>query len=184
MNRATFVSLSTLLFVVACGGEEAVDVPPATQAAASKEVLAQRSSELQSPVQINYRVIGAPIVGAPVALDLQFTSALGTTPYRVEYRVNDATAMQLPESQSDSVAITPSADNEVVAQQVTVIPLREGRLYLNVAAVVEVDDASMQTVTAIPIQVGPAAPRQVNENGTVVLDEDGNRIRSLPATED
>lgn len=183
MNRAMFLSLSTLVILAACGAEETSDVP-AVEAAGDKGAVVQRSSELQSPVQINYRVIGTPIVGSPVALDLQFKSALGSTPYKVEYRVNDATAMQLPESQADTVSIAPAADNEVVAQQVTVIPLREGRLYLNVAAVVETDEGSMQTVTAIPIQVGAAAPRQAVDNGTVVLDEDGNRIRSLPAKED
>ena len=62
--------------------------------------------------------------------------------------------------------------------------MREGRLYLNVAAIVETESGSMQTVTAIPIQVGPAAPREILDNGTVTRDEDGNLIRSLPAKED
>ena len=156
----------------------------AAQSDVKKDTLAARSSELQSPVEITYRVIGTPIVGSPVALDLQFKSALGEVPYRVNYRVNDATALQLPESQADTVSISPSSANEVVAQQVTVIPLREGRLYLNVAAVVETEGGSMQTVTAIPIQVGAAAPRQPTEDGRVVRDEDGNLIRTLPAKEE
>jgi hypothetical protein len=39
----------------------------------------------------------------------------------------------------------------------------------------------MSTVTAIPIQVGEA-PREIQENGTATTDENGEAIRSLPAT--
>ena len=179
INRAMLKPMTTLL-LLAIGANAAA----AAQSDVKKDALATRSSELQSPVEITYRVIGTPIVGSPVALDLQFKSALGEVPYRVNYRVNDATALQLPESQSDTVSIAPTSANELVAQQVTVIPLREGRLYLNVAAVVETEGGSMQTVTAIPIQVGAAAPRQPTEDGRVVRDEDGNLIRTLPAKEE
>jgi hypothetical protein len=138
----------------------------------------------RSPVSVSYRVIGTPIVGQPVSLDLQFESSFGNQPFKVSYRVNDPTAMQLPESQSKTVSISPSDNEGRSAQQVTVIPLREGRLYLNVAAVFETESGSMSTVTAIPIQVGPAAPRVILESGTVITDESGELIRTLPAKED
>ncbi|MGI9199615.1 MAG: hypothetical protein ACR2QL_01050 [Woeseiaceae bacterium] len=183
MKRAILIPMTALTLLAGCGSESSEEAT-LSQGEQKQAALTVRSSELQSPVEITYRVIGTPIIGSPVALDLKFRSTLGNTPYKVTYRVNDATALQLPEGQSDSVSISPSTANEIVAQQVTVIPLREGRLYLNVAAVVETEAGSMQTVTAVPIQVGPAAPRQVTENGKVITDEAGNRIRSLPATED
>ena len=127
----------------------------------------------QGPVTISYRIIGTPIVGQTVALDLQFESAFGNQPFRVSYRVNDSTAMQFPESQSRTVSISPSGSEGRSAQQVTVIPLREGRLYLNVSAVFETDTGTMSSVIAIPIQVGPAAPREIIENGVVTMDENG-----------
>ncbi|NNC77970.1 MAG: hypothetical protein HKN77_08400, partial [Woeseiaceae bacterium] len=68
------------------------------------------------------------------------------------------------------------------AQQVTIIPMREGRLYLNVTASVETGNGSMSTVTAIPIQVGDA-PRTLEENGVLQKDAEGNSIRVLPADE-
>jgi hypothetical protein len=62
------------------------------------------------------------------------------------------------------------------------VPLREGRLFLNVSASVKGQEALLSSVTAIPIQVG-AAPRVIQENGELTTDENGELIRSLPATE-
>ena len=184
MQRAIYSVLAVTCFLAACGSDESSTANEPTLAEVKKESAAQRTSEVQSPVEITYKVIGTPIVGQPVALDLQFRSTLGATPYNVTYRVNDETALQMPEAQSASVSISPSTVDERVAQQVTVVPLREGRLYLNVAAIIETENGSMRTVTAVPIQVGAAAPREIIENGEVTTDEDGNLIRSLPAREE
>ncbi len=183
MKRAILSLCATLLFVNGCsnGIEPEVSAAPAD---VKTDAAMQRTSKVQSPVQIDYRIIGTPIVGQAVAVELQLRSTLGAQPYKLSFRVNDPTAMQMPESQSATVSVSPSADDERSSQQVTVIPLREGRLYLNVAAVVETESGSMQTVTAVPIQVGPAAPREILNNGTVTSDEDGNLIRSMPAKED
>lgn len=135
------------------------------------------------PIQISYRIIGKPIVGETLAIDLRITSTLEDQPYNVSYRINDVTAMRLPESQPARVAVVPNLGEDFSAQQVIVIPLREGRLYLNVAAEFDMGDGTMSTVTAIPIQVGSGS-RVLQENGVVMTDENGAAIRSLPAKED
>lgn len=140
-----------------------------------------RTSKLGGPIRISYRVIGTPIVGRPVAIDLRFDSSLGTQAFDVSYRVNDATAMQLPETQAEKITVSPNAGEALSAQQVTVIPMREGRLYLNVAASIETNSGSMSTVTAIPIQVGPEAAKVVGNGGTPEVDENGEAVISLPA---
>ena len=140
------------------------------------------TTKLQGPVRISYRIIGEPIVGQPVAIDLQFQSSLGPQPFNVSYRINDSTALEFPEAQAARATIAPSTGEEFAAQQVTVVPMREGRLYLNVAAQVQTDTGSVSSVTAVPIQVGKA-PRELLDNGTVTTDENGERIRSLPASE-
>jgi len=191
MKLATLPVFAAVLLISGCGNG-AVDEPKseATASVTAPEVSfkpgpSERiTTETQGPVTISYRIIGTPIVGQAVALDLQFRSSFGNRPFNVSYRVNDPTAMQLPESQSMTVSISPSGNEGRSAQQVTVIPLREGRLYLNVAAAFETESGSISSVTAIPIQVGPAAPRVILENGTVATDENGELIRTMPAKED
>ena len=135
------------------------------------------------PITISYRIIGKPIVGETVAIDLRIASTLEDQPFNVSFRINDVTAMRLPESQPARVAVVPNIGEDFSAQQVVVIPLREGRLYLNVAAEFDTGNGSMSTVTAIPIQVGSGA-RELQENGIVTTDENGEAIRSLPTKED
>jgi len=133
--------------------------------------------KLQGPVSISYTIIGAPIVGQAVAVDLQLISNVGAQAISLTYRVNDTTAMQFPEAQPASVTIAATSSAEPQSQQVRIIPLREGRLFLNVSASVETDGGKVSTVTAIPIQVGPAVRQQ--EKGTLTTDENGEAIRVL-----
>jgi hypothetical protein len=64
-----------------------------------------------------------------------------------------------------------------------VVPQREGRLYLNVSAEVETEQGTLLKSMAIPIQVG-SAPRELQTNGEVSQDADGEAIVSMPADED
>ena len=180
------------LLVSACGNgsvdrmadQEDADVattPPAVTFTAENNTAA--TGKPSGPIQISYRIIGKPIVGEPLAIDLRITSTLEDQPFNVSYRINDVTAMRLPESQPASVAVVPNIGEDFTTQQVIVIPLREGRLYLNVAAEFDTGDGTMSTVTAIPIQVG-SGTRVLQENGVVMTDENGELIRSLPAKED
>jgi hypothetical protein len=197
MYRTMLPLLMSMALIAACGDEagngsaatsDANVIKPST--GAPKVTFEPGGADVttvkpSSPIQISYRIIGQPIIGQPVAIDLQFDSALGATSFNVNYRVNDSTALQLPESQASRVAVSPTIAEERgrAAQQVRVIPLREGRLYLNVAAEVETESGSFSSVTAVPIQVG-AAVRESQENGVVTTDENGELIRTLPAKTD
>ncbi len=134
------------------------------------------------PVTVSYRIIGRAVVGRPVVVELNITSSLGNQTMQVAYRSNDTTAMRLAEAEPRELSVSPTAGSTGTTHQVTVIPMREGRVFLNVAVSVETENGSMSTVTAVPIQVGDA-PRAVEENGTAMTDENGEAVRALPAQE-
>jgi len=181
MKRAIF-SVLAILTLAACGNGT-VEAPESDGTATKAATTAAHTEKAQGPVQIDYKIIGIPIVGQPVGIDLQVTSKIGPQEMTLSYRVNDSTAMQFAETQLDRVSLAATRDARPSLQQVQVIPLREGRLFLNVSVSIETDDGTMSSVTAIPIQVG-AAPRQAQDNGELVTDEDGEQVRSLPAKED
>jgi len=192
-SRKTFVtSFAMALFLSACGNgdvDQDADQEDAAVATTPPSVTftpendAAATGKPSGPISISYRIIGKPIVGETVAIDLRIASTLEDQPFNVSYRINDATAMRLPESQPARVAVVPNIGEDVNLHQVSVIPLREGRLYLNVAVEFDTGNGSMSTVTAIPLQVGSGA-RELQENGVVTMDENGEAIRSLPARED
>ena len=134
------------------------------------------------PVKISYRIIGTPVVGQPVTIDLKVESNVEDMPVTLSYGANDSTALTFPESQLQSVALAFAEEERESAQQVTITPMREGRLFLNVSAEMLTENGSLQTVTAIPIQVG-GAPRKLEENGVVTTDENDELIRDMPASE-
>jgi len=189
MMRAKTLAVSTAMALVlaACGGnsQQAVVDEPAETETQAPTVAAKPAPSYDgiiakpgAPFSLSYKVIGTPIVGSPVTVNLRVISTLGSQPLRVNYRINDAAAMLFHEAQPLSIEMAPASDENFVLQQVTVIPQREGRMYLNVGASVETDEGSMSSMMAIPIQVGTGG-RILEENGEVQTDEDGEAIRVL-----
>ncbi len=190
MIRAKYLAISAIAMIglSACGGEEAKEPAVASKVELQKtapQVTFKPSAGYDgtvakpgSPFSISYKIIGAPIVGSPLTINLRVAYALGARSVTISYRINDASAMVLAESQPASVLMEPAANEESFAQQVTVIPQRDGRLYLNVSASIELENGTMSTVMAIPIQVGTGT-RELQEHGVVELDEDDEAVRVL-----
>ena len=169
--------------LAACGGDTAKDEQQAA-VLSGDEKLAMISEDPVSPgapVKIGHSLVGTPVVGQPLAINLSLKSMRGVVPMAVEYRVNDASALRFPEQQVRAATVSPDAATLEVVQQVTVIPQREGRLYLNVSVGVESDIGTSSTVMAIPIQVG-SGPRAYEENGQLKIDANGRAVRALPAS--
>lgn len=187
MNR---LKISTLLsgFSLSMIGCQA-EAPPAAADAVDVEMVAEYSAPIGSsvgtqavgkpgaPVDISYEVIGNPIVGVPVSINVVVTSSFG--PLEVYYSINDQSALVFQDGQVERLEIVdPGAGS---SQQLTVVPQREGRLYINVSAEVPAPMGTMIRSLAIPIKVG-RAPVSLPVNGEVKQGPDGDVVVSMPAT--
>ena len=185
----SFLALSAIatLGLSACGNN-GVEQPGAADEAVAKDAPAAQPkpqptfdgtvAKPGSPFIVKYDIVGTPIVGSPVTVNLRVSTTLGSQPVKVSYRIPDASSMMFHEAQPMEVEIAPAANEDFIGQQVTVVPQREGRLYLNVGTAVETDGGSMSSVIAIPIQVGEGG-RTIIEDGEVQVDEDGEAVRVL-----
>ncbi len=126
-----------------------------------------------SPYTISYRIIGSPIAGSPVTLGLRVDTMSASGPITLDYRINDASSMTFPESQLTHLQTEPPAGENYITQQVTVVPQREGRVYLNVSASYDTGDGARATIVAIPIEVA-AAGRNGVEAAVPVQDGGGD----------
>ena len=191
MNRSRFFPATSLAaaMLVACGGGEQ-QAPAAGQTGEAEPAVAVLTPDKkysitgkpQGPVKIDYRIIGTPVVGQPLTIEFEVASNVDDMPVTLSYSSQDSTAMTFPETQQRTKSLAFEGEERLAGQQVTVVPAREGRLFLNVTAQMQSDTGSLQTVIAVPIQVG-AAPRQLQENGVVTTDENGELLREMPASE-
>ena len=134
-----------------------------------------------APVTIDYDVIGVPMVGHPVNVDIAVSSTRGDAPVKLRWHVLDTGSLAFPETQAREVSLRVNP-RQAETRQVTIVPQRQGRLYLNVTAEVETPDGAMLKTIAIPIQVG-SAPGEPEAAGEVKQDADGEAVMSLPADE-
>jgi hypothetical protein len=194
INKIRFsILLIGACLLVACGGNDAVNAtvkPAATTANATQNSGAKQTSDpiqsspgkISAPININYSITGNPIVGMPVGINIEVSSEIDDREILLHYRVNEYGSLIFPETQVQSVSLLPLADAVSRSQQVTVVPQREGRIYLVVSAEIETDGGTMIKSMSIPIQVG-RAPREAKSNGNLVKDADGEAGISMPATE-
>ncbi len=150
--------------------------------AASADKASKSPGKPSAPINIDYEIMGMPVVGIPLSINVKISSGLDQ-PIRVNYRINDTTSLMFSDAQSETVSLVPVGDEAYSAEQVTVIPQREGRLFLNVSAEIETDNGMMARVMAIPIQVGSHRPAP-RVNGELITGEDGEALISMPAKED
>jgi len=185
ISRSTVIVLAGLLFA---GCQEAGDrvgagnEPPASEAGGPEAEIEASAGKPGPPIRIDYTIVGTPVVGQPVGINLEVSSALRNRPVTLNYRIDDARNLRFPEAQAERVALAAFGDADRATQQVTVVPQREGRLYLNVYAEVETAEGMLLKSIAIPLQVG-RAPRVNETNGEPRQTPDGETVISLPADE-
>jgi hypothetical protein len=97
MSKLRLAGFATVAcsMLIACGSSS-VEEPAESVAAQKKE----RPTDVietpaGAPFAIRYDVIGTPVVGSPVTLDLQIVSALGSQPVEISYEIPDPSAMML-----------------------------------------------------------------------------------------
>ena len=153
-----------------------------TKPAAPADAARRSPGKPSAPINIDYEIMGTPVIGVPLSINVKVSSALDQ-PVTVNYRIIDTTSLMFTDAQSERVSLVPAGDETFSAEQVTVIPQREGRLYLNVSAEIETEFGMMAKVMAIPIQVGSFRPTP-QVNGELITGEDGEALLSMPAKEE
>ena len=199
MNRTSLARISLVVFcgfgLAACpsGSDDVAGAGSETSSAKTATAIhskpappadAPRSSpgKPAAPINIDYEIMGTPVVGIPLSINVKVSSTLDQ-PIRLNYRIIDATSLMFSDAQAQRVSLVPIGDEAFSTEQVTVIPQREGRLFLNVSAEIETEVGMMARVMAIPIQVGSLRPT-ARLNGKLITAEDGEALISMPGKEE
>ena len=155
--------LSSVLTLAACS-----DVTPAGSAVTDGEAPttgAPLAGETAStPVTLDYRLVGNPVVGKTVGIEIRVDTPVTDRPIELEYRVPEANSIQFPDAQPQTVQLVSLAGAELRPQTVNVIPQRDGRVFLTVTARLETDKGAVRKSMSVPLQVA-RAPLELSEAG-------------------
>ena len=181
-------ALLLALFAAACG--DSGEPPTETASTEAMPAAAHKAAEQgmspgkpSPPIQIDYRVVGVPVVGQPVTVELDVRSSLAVAELRVSYQVLDESGLFLPETQAREALLTGLAAGEQRSQRINVIPQAEGRYYLNVMVEMDTAEGLMGRAASIPIQIGNVRP-EPRVNGVLQTDEQGEAVISMPEKQD
>lgn len=183
-TRYPLAAFSVLALLAACQQETNVSAgtPAAPPAETVQPAGATRSpGKPSAPVDIEYQVLGTPLLGQPVAVEIRLISEQPGQLMRVNYFINDADSLAFADTQPRSIDVEIPRDEPYAARQVRVVPQREGRVYLNVTAEVTTANGMMLKSIAVPISVGSNAV-SLELNGEL-RQTDGETVISLPARE-
>lgn len=182
-TRFSLTTVGLLLVLGGCEQEAGTKTPAAAVKDKTTAGMTQRSpGKPSAPVSIEYKVLGTPLVGQPVAVEIKVAANDPGQSMRLSYFIDDTDSMLFADAQPESIDIEIPRDEPVAARQVRVVPQREGRLYLNVTAEVTTPDGMMLKSIAVPISVGSNAIR-LEVNGELKNSADGETVISMPAAE-
>jgi hypothetical protein len=181
MTRSIRFSLLAIfaLGLSACGGDAGTSTD--TVAAEKQADAEERAFTPGSPgvtFTVDYDIVGTPIVGSPLSIDLRIDSPLGDEAIEVGYQIPDPSALIMEDTQPRVLTRAPQAGERIIRERVTVMPQREGRLFMNVRATRAGGDGSHTTVISIPIHVGSVDTGLI-EHGELETSEEGETTRVL-----
>lgn len=172
-----------LLFAVALASCQAGDgngVESGVSGQSSANLPAASAGKLAAPISIEYAVTGSPVVGVPVSVTITVSTPLQESPITLHTRMSEPGSMTFPAAQPESTLMPPIAGRDARLQQLTLIPQREGRLFLVVSAEIESSNGTMMKSLSVPIEVGRSSSAS-GSSDAIVEGSDGEAGISLPA---
>ena len=140
--------------LAACGVADKDDEENVQSALVNGNIAVYESSGFErSPFEIEYEIIGTPIIDQQVAIQLRLISTLESRPIHLEFKINDSSSMTFADAQPQKVYLEPAASGNTLLQRVLIIPQKMGRIFLNVTASIKDTDGKMSMIIAIPVIV-------------------------------
>lgn len=186
MTKRIELTLTLLLLALAGCNADVESTADAAKTAAEKLAgsagVESSPGKPSAPVNIEYSILGTPLISQPLAIEVRVASAQPGQSLQLSYFINDTDSLVFADAQPERIDVQIPEGAGIAARQVRVVPMREGRLFLNVTAEVETEAGSMLKSIAIPIVVGSSGAA-LEINGELKQTADGETVISMPARE-
>ncbi|MBM37460.1 MAG: hypothetical protein CMO97_00110 [Woeseia sp.] len=154
-----FCLISLFLLVMACESVEKDSSDEAKLLSSNNNQIHLKSNEIASNAfEIKYDIQGKPIIGQAVSVKLIFDGSLESEQIQIEFKIEDPSSMIFSESQVEKINLQYNKikNDNIFIQNVSIIPQKTGRIFLNVILSYEIKSGIVSIMKAIPIYVDSA----------------------------
>ncbi len=154
-----FCLISLFLLVMACESVEKDSSDEAKLLSSNNNQIHLKSNEIASNAfEIKYDIQGKPIIGQAVSVKLVFDGSLESEQIQIEFKIEDPSSMIFSESQVEKINLQYNKikNDNIFIQNVSIIPQKTGRIFLNVILSYEIKSGIVSIMKAIPIYVDSA----------------------------
>ncbi len=182
MKQSKWVTTLTALTAVAtfsAGSAIAQTSAPAGAAKPGAHAHAARSAgKRQAPLALRYELLGKPVLGEPLLVDLYLTPTRSVG--EVQIQVGSDPSLLLKNADASRV-LRSRMDAQGWYQRIELTPMAQGLNYVHVSALADVQGVAQGAAFAVPVQIGEQTRQKVN--GQLSRDSNGQAIVSMKARE-
>ena len=154
-----FCLISLFLLVMACESVEKDSSDEAKLLSSNNNQIHLKSNEIASNAfEIKYDIQGKPIIGQAVSVKLIFDGSLESEQIQIEFKIEDPSSMIFSDAQVEKINLQYNQikNDSIFIQNVSIIPQKTGRIFLNVILSYEIKSGIVSIMKAIPIYVDSA----------------------------
>tara|TARA_B100000902_G_C27105105_1_gene810743 strand:+ start:147 stop:629 length:483 start_codon:yes stop_codon:yes gene_type:complete len=154
-----FCLISLFLLVMACESVEKDSSDEAKLLSSNNNQIHLKSNEIASSAfEIKYDIQGKPIIGQAVSVKLIFDGSLESEQIQIEFKIEDPSSMIFSDAQVEKINLQYNQikNDSIFIQNVSIIPQKTGRIFLNVILSYEIKSGIVSIMKAIPIYVDSA----------------------------
>ena len=100
-----------------------------------------------------YQILNTPKINETVLVNLLISSADKTEEIHLRYQITIAEDLKFNENQLRDIKLTPKMDGTDHNLQVSLIPLRKGRVFFVISATINYEKKSVTKTLSIPLNV-------------------------------
>ena len=104
-------------------------------------------------ISIDYEILNTPKINETVLVNLSISSADRTEEIHLRYQITIEEDLKFNENQLRDIKLTPKMDGTNHNLQISLIPLRKGRVFFVISATINFEKKSVGKTLSIPLNV-------------------------------
>lgn len=148
MKKIHFISMVLISFCLfGCGNQDEDDI---YQDIKSEQI---DSNFDENIISIDYEILNTPKINETVLVNLLISSADKTEEIHLRYQITIEEDLKFNQNQLRDIKLTPKMDGTDHSLQISMTPLRKGRVFFVISATINYEKKSVTKTLSVPLNV-------------------------------